>query len=91
MSALTRSIAMMMLMAAVPFPAYSQEAISQETVVTAPSEKAVESLVSKRLKSSDTAALLNGVPGVALATGGGVSSLPVIRGQADDRIHRSRE
>ncbi len=72
MSALTRSIAVMMLTAAVPFPAYSQEAISLETVVTAPSEKAAESLRHKRLKSSDTAALLNGVAGVALATGGGV-------------------
>lgn len=45
-----------------------------------------KSLSSKRLKSSDTAELLSGEPGVAFATGGGVSSLPVVRGQADDRV-----
>ncbi len=36
--------------------------------------------------SSDTARLLRDVPGLALQTGGGVSSLPVLRGLADDRI-----
>ena len=81
-----KPLAVLLLTAAEPLAAYSQEAISQETVVTAPSEKAGESMVSKRLKSSDTAALLNGTPGVALAAGGGVSSLPVIHGMADDRV-----
>ncbi len=81
-----KQVLFLLLTAAEPLAAYSQEAISQETVVTAPSEKAGESMVSKRLKSSDTAALLNGTPGVALAAGGGVSSLPVIHGMADDRV-----
>jgi iron complex outermembrane recepter protein len=81
-----KPLVFLLLTSAEPMSAYSQEAISQETVVTAPSEKAGESLVSKRLKSSDTAALLSEVPGVALATGGGVSSLPVIHGLADDRV-----
>jgi len=76
----------LLLTSAKPLSAYSQEAISQETVVTAPGKKADESLVSKRVKSSDTASLLSEVPGVALATGGGVSSLPVVRGLADDRV-----
>ena len=58
----------LLLIGAKPLSAYAQEAISQETVITAPSEKVGESLVSKRLKSSDTAALLTGEPGVALAT-----------------------
>ncbi|MGB7510421.1 MAG: TonB-dependent receptor [Pelodictyon phaeoclathratiforme] len=76
----------MLLMAAVPLPAFSMEASGPETVVTAPAEKKAQSLSSKRVKSSDTAELLSGEPGVAFATGGGVSSLPVVRGQADDRV-----
>ena len=36
--------------------------------------------------SSDTVRLLRDVPGLALQTGGGVSSLPVLNGLADDRI-----
>jgi len=37
------------------------------------------------LGASDTAALLSGVPGVGLSAGGGISSLPIVRGMADDR------
>lgn len=37
--------------------------------------------------TNDTAALLTAVPGVEAATGGGVSSLPVMRGLASDRIN----
>ncbi len=37
--------------------------------------------------TNDTAALLDGAPGVATAAGGGVSSLPVIHGFADDQIN----
>ena len=36
--------------------------------------------------SSDTAQLLRGIPGLSLQAGGGVSSLPSIRGLADDRV-----
>ncbi|MDD2224339.1 MAG: TonB-dependent receptor plug domain-containing protein, partial [Pseudomonas sp.] len=36
--------------------------------------------------TSDTATLLRGVPGVSLNGTGGISSLPVIRGLADDRL-----
>jgi iron complex outermembrane receptor protein len=39
-----------------------------------------------RPATSDTAMLLRGVPGVSLYGAGGVSSLPSIRGLADDRI-----
>ncbi|MDD2774930.1 MAG: TonB-dependent receptor plug domain-containing protein [Gallionella sp.] len=41
---------------------------------------------SMRAGSSDTAKLLENQAGVSLATGGGVSSLPVIHGMADDRV-----
>jgi iron complex outermembrane receptor protein len=83
---MTPQLLFLLLTVVLPLPAFSMEASSQETVVTATAEKTGESLVSKRVKSSDTAALLRGEPGVALATGGGVSSLPVVRGQADDRV-----
>ncbi|MDP3978481.1 MAG: TonB-dependent receptor plug domain-containing protein [Pseudomonas sp.] len=36
--------------------------------------------------TSDTASLLRGVPGISLNGAGGISSLPVIRGLADDRL-----
>lgn len=43
-------------------------------------------LAALRPSTSDAASLLRDVPGVALHTGGGVSSLPVIHGLADDRL-----
>ncbi|MHB0927290.1 MAG: TonB-dependent receptor plug domain-containing protein, partial [Gallionellaceae bacterium] len=45
-----------------------------------------ESLKSKRAGTSDTASLLEDVPGVSLYGAGGVSSLPAIHGLADDRL-----
>lgn len=52
--------------------------------VTSSLEKAeVDAL---RSSTSDTASLLRDTPGVSLMTGGGVSSLPVIHGLADDRV-----
>jgi len=43
-------------------------------------------LVRLRASTSDTAKLLDGQPGVSLYGAGGVSSLPVIHGMADDRL-----
>jgi iron complex outermembrane receptor protein len=56
-------------------------------VVTAPAP-AVEpdAIVPGRARTSDTASLLDGVPGVSLLGGGGLSSLPAIHGLADDRV-----
>jgi iron complex outermembrane recepter protein len=48
-----------------------------EIVVSEPGDQA---------RTSDTASLLKDVPGVSLYGAGGVSSLPVIHGLADDRI-----
>lgn len=45
-----------------------------------------DNLGSRRFATNDTAALLEGTPGVSLYTGGGVSSLPVINGLGDDRL-----
>ena len=36
--------------------------------------------------TSDTASLLKNIPGVSIQNSGGVSSLPVIHGMADDRL-----
>lgn len=44
------------------------------------------SLEQMRPATSDTARLLRNIPGVSTYGAGGVSSLPVIRGLADDRI-----
>ncbi|MDP3419275.1 MAG: TonB-dependent receptor plug domain-containing protein, partial [Thiobacillus sp.] len=43
-------------------------------------------LLPLRAATSDTATLLRNVPGVSFTSAGGVSSLPSIRGLADDRL-----
>ncbi len=43
-------------------------------------------LASQRATNSDSARLLENIPGVSLYGAGGISSLPVIRGLADDRL-----
>lgn len=48
-----------------------------------------DDLVNRRLGSSDSARLLDGVPGVSFYSGGGVSSLPAVNGLADDRLRLS--
>lgn len=51
-----------------------------------PAPSAVRTVEQKRVYTSDSAKLLDGQPGVSLYGAGGVSSLPVIHGLADDRI-----
>ncbi len=65
-----------------------------EVVVSGSREKALpagqslpnELMQSRRAATSDTASLLQDVPGVQVYGAGGVSSLPVIHGLADDRL-----
>ncbi len=45
-----------------------------------------DEIARRRARTSDTASLLTGIPGVAGRGAGGVSGLPVIRGLADDRL-----
>ena len=45
-----------------------------------------QQLQTLRSATSDSATLLRGVPGVSLNSAGGISSLPAIRGLADDRL-----
>jgi iron complex outermembrane receptor protein len=49
-------------------------------------ERASSELAPKRAYVSDSAQLLDDVPGISLHSAGGVSALPVIHGLADDRI-----
>ena len=78
--------ALLIVIAVTPPSAFGAEAQMPEVVVSAKSEKAVRPVVSKRLKTSDTATLLSDEPSVSLQTGGGVSSLPVVNGLADERL-----
>lgn len=50
------------------------------------SESNTSSLMSQRSASSDSARLLQDIPGISLYGAGGVSSLPAIHGMADDRL-----
>jgi iron complex outermembrane receptor protein len=45
-----------------------------------------QDIASQRIGSSDSARLLQDIPGVSLYGAGGISSLPVIHGLADDRL-----
>ena len=91
-SALALSIA---LIYAVPTPAFAQTGTLEPVVVKGavePSPAAgAQSVPAAQIRSlrsatSDTAGLLRDVPGVSLYGAGGVSSLPAIRGLADDRL-----
>lgn len=57
-----------------------------EILITAPAVKTADPLAVQRVNSSDTASLVADQPGVSLYHAGGVSSLPVIHGMADDRV-----
>jgi iron complex outermembrane receptor protein len=82
--------------AALPLAAAAQQAAHVGTVrVTAPrlaemplnaADVGDDELAARRPATSDTASLLKNVPGVSLYGAGGVSSLPAIRGLADDRL-----
>ena len=83
------------LLATLPGIAWAQDAHSPDRVmVTAPRAAVPLNAVSVdagtlkalRAATSDTASLLRSTPGVSLYGAGGASSLPAIRGLADDRL-----
>jgi iron complex outermembrane receptor protein len=83
------------LLAVVPLAAISEEVTLDAVVVTSTKiNDATEGsagpdeagLASQRTSTSDSARLLQDIPGVSLYGAGGVSSLPVIHGLADDRV-----
>jgi len=76
-------------------PVSAQDTTLGPITVEAPAEQALlpgatavdgATLQSLRPATSDTASLLRDVPGLSLNNAGGVSSLPSIRGLADDRL-----
>lgn len=78
--------------AALPFAAVAAETALQEVVVSAEKDASGATRVDKadmqalKPATSDTATLLRDVPGVSFQGSGGVSSLPIIHGLADDRL-----
>jgi iron complex outermembrane receptor protein len=73
-------------LAMAPVSAPAAEVQSEEIVVKGTVNATQGSIESKRVKSSDTATMLEDTAGVNVQTGGGVSNLPVINGLADDRL-----
>lgn len=77
---------------ALPWLAHAQETTLGKIVVTGtvsaatPAEVTPRTVDALKPATSDTATLMRDVPGVSVYGAGGVSSLPVIRGLADDRI-----
>lgn len=74
---------------------HAEDALQQITVTASPLVENVpssaatlnrEELHSRAPVASDTARMLSGTPGLSLQGAGGVSSLPVIHGMADDRL-----
>lgn len=59
---------------------------SRDAAAATPAAVDARSLQFLRAATSDTASLLRALPGVSLYGAGGISSLPSIRGLADDRI-----
>ncbi|MBI4986766.1 MAG: TonB-dependent receptor [Rhodocyclales bacterium] len=82
----------LVVLAATALPVLAQETRLGEVLVTAtPEEQAATTrkgadLYGGRARSSDSAMLLDDIPGVSLYGAGGVSSLPAIHGLADDRL-----
>jgi iron complex outermembrane receptor protein len=78
--------------AALPFASLAADTVLSEVIVKANKDEEQSASVPKadlqaaRAATSDTASLLRDVPGVSLYGAGGVSSLPVIHGLADDRL-----
>ncbi|GAB1392722.1 TonB-dependent receptor [Rhodocyclaceae bacterium] len=80
-------------LAALPFALQAADTTMNEIVIKAAKEGASGAaavsqadLQAARSATSDTAQMLRDVPGVSLQGAGGVSSLPIIHGLADDRL-----
>ncbi|MDP2809791.1 MAG: TonB-dependent receptor [Rhodocyclaceae bacterium] len=84
---------LVVVLAAMPFTAVAQETTLSPVLVSAPKVEAQQStrldatdIAPLRAATSDTASLLRDTAGISFYGAGGVSSLPVIHGLADDRI-----
>jgi iron complex outermembrane receptor protein len=87
-----KRISLATLLAALPFAAQAADATLSEVVISANKDGNQATTIGKkqleasRAATSDTASLLKDIPGVSLQGAGGVSSLPIIHGLADDRL-----
>ena len=88
-----KRLALAAVLAPMPFAVHSADTVLPEIVVQADKDEDKyatvvdeSSLRAARSATSDTASLLKDVPGISLYGAGGVSSLPVIHGLADDRL-----
>jgi iron complex outermembrane receptor protein len=61
-------------------------ALRQENVVVSADTLDSNAYASSRVRTSDTASMLDGIAGVSMYNNGGLSSLPAIHGLADDRV-----
>lgn len=83
---------LLLLSCLLPAPVQAQPAVLEPVTIRAASEDdttstlTAETLARQRALGDDSAALLDGLPGVSLYGAGGLSSLPVIRGLADERL-----
>ncbi|NTU53542.1 MAG: TonB-dependent receptor [Chlorobiaceae bacterium] len=78
--------ALLIALAMEPTIVHAADVQSTEIVVKGKAEKSNEATASKKARTSDTASMLLDQPGVSVQSAGGVSSLPVIHGLADDRV-----
>lgn len=69
-----------------PAPVLGEIVVTSGREAPTPNNVGSNSLHQLRPATSDTASLLRDVPGVALQSAGGTSSLPIIHGLADDRL-----
>lgn len=83
------------LLATTPLPALAQvtnlppvnvSAAKADNVPVGATDIKIKSLKALRASTSDSAQLLRDFPGISLFSAGGVSSLPVLHGMADDRL-----
>jgi iron complex outermembrane receptor protein len=85
-------------LACMPLAALAQVPTLPPVIVTAPGHSSTNAtlgstdlnksdIAPKRAATSDTAHLLQDIPGVSLFGAGGISSLPVIHGMADERLN----
>ena len=67
-------------------PVDATQTVEDETASPSQSVVGGEVLARRKAAAADTIGLIAGEPGVAVYANGGLSSLPVIRGLADDRV-----
>lgn len=86
-----RDVALPLVLASVSWLAWAEDPQLPVVTVTAPLDREQvlnkrQGLADRQATATDTAELLKGLGGVSLYGAGGTSSLPVLRGLADDRI-----